>query len=79
IIASLPLLLEKLNDSFAEHHPDLLIRLNVVQFDLLVLQKHAERYRIPLRLGRGKIELEWRENVFKNVFFFAQANGRLII
>ncbi|MCS6066952.1 hypothetical protein LNO81_03680 [Klebsiella variicola subsp. variicola] len=51
-IASRPLLLEKLNAWFAEHDPDVLIGWNVVQFDLRVLQKHAERYRIPLRLGR---------------------------
>jgi DNA polymerase-2 len=56
-----------------------LIGWNVVQFDLRVLQKHAERYRIPLMLGRGNSELEWREHGFKNGVFFAQANGRLII
>ncbi|HID5576809.1 TPA: DNA polymerase II [Klebsiella pneumoniae] len=77
--ASRPLLLEKLNAWFAEHDPDVLIGWNVVQFDLRVLQKHAERYRIPLRLGRGNSELEWREHGFKNGVFFAQANGRLII
>ncbi len=44
-----------------------------------VLQKHAERYRIPLMLGRGNVEIEWREHGFKNGVFFAQANGRLII
>lgn len=57
----------------------MLIGWNVVQFDLRVLQKHAERYRIPLRLGRGNSELEWREHGFKNGVFFARANGRLII
>ena len=64
---------------FAAHDPDVLIGWNVVQFDLRVLQKHAERYRIPLLLGRGNSELEWREHGFKNGVFFAQANGRLII
>ena len=68
-IASRPLLLEKLNARFAEHDPDVLIGWNVVQFDLRVLQKHAERYRIPLRLGRGNSELEWREHGFKNGVF----------
>lgn len=74
-IASRPLLLEKLNAWFAEHDPDVLIGWNVVQFDLRVLQKHAERYRIPLRLGRGNSELEWREHGFKNGVFFAQPTG----
>ena len=78
-VASRPLLLEKLNAWFAAHDPDVLIGWNVVQFDLRVLQKHAERYRIPLMLGRGNSELEWREHGFKNGVFFAQANGRLII
>ncbi|MBV7407041.1 DNA polymerase II [Enterobacter sp. ENT03] len=78
-VASRPQLLEKLNAWFAEHDPDVLIGWNVVQFDLRVLQKHAERYGIPLRLGRGNTDLEWREHGFKNGVFFAQATGRLII
>ena len=78
-VASRPLLLEKLNAWFAEHDPDLIIGWNLVQFDLKVLQKHAERYRIPLTLGRGGAAMEWREHGFKNGVFFAQAEGRLII
>lgn len=78
-VSSRPQLLEKLNAWFAEHDPDVLIGWNVVQFDLKVLQKHAERYRIPLLLGRGNVEIDWREHGFKNGVFFAQANGRLII
>ena len=78
-VSSRPQLLEKLNAWFAEHDPDVLIGWNVVQFDLRVLQKHAERYGIPLRLGRGNTDLEWREHGFKNGVFFAQATGRLII
>ena len=78
-VNSRPQLLEKLNQWFADNDPDVLIGWNVVQFDLRVLQKHAERYRIPLMLGRGNSELEWREHGFKNGVFFAQANGRLII
>lgn len=72
-------LLEKLNAWFAQHDPDVLIGWNVVQFDLRMLQKNAERYGVPLRLGRGNSELEWREHGFKNGVFFAQAAGRLII
>ncbi|WP_431022118.1 DNA polymerase II [Erwinia rhapontici] len=79
-VASRPLLLEKLNAWFARHDPDVLIGWNVVQFDLRVLQKHAERYGIPLNLGRGySPTLEWREHGFKPGVFFAQASGRLII
>ncbi|NUL37574.1 DNA polymerase II [Kosakonia sacchari] len=78
-VASRPQLLEKLNAWFAAHDPDVIIGWNVVQFDLRVLQKSAERYRVPLTLGRNGSELEWREHGFKNGVFFAQAAGRLII
>ncbi|WLI75502.1 DNA polymerase II [Kosakonia sp. H02] len=78
-VASRPQLLEKLNAWFAEHDPDVIIGWNLVQFDLRVLQKSAERYRVPLTLGRNGSELEWREHGFKNGIFFAQATGRLII
>lgn len=78
-VASRPQLLEKLNAWFAAHDPDVIIGWNVVQFDLRVLQKSAERYRVPLTLGRNGSELEWREHGFKNGVFFAQASGRLII
>lgn len=74
-----PQLIEALNQWFAEHDPDVIIGWNVVQFDLRVLQKHADRYAIPLRLGRQNSALEWREHGFKPGVFFAQASGRLII
>ncbi|WP_428945167.1 DNA polymerase II [Pantoea sp. FN060301] len=78
-VSSRPQLLEKLNEWFAREDPDVLIGWNVVQFDLRVLQKHADRYGIPLRLGRHNEALEWREHGFKPGVFFAQATGRLII
>ncbi|MDF7681687.1 DNA polymerase II [Enterobacteriaceae bacterium ESL0689] len=78
-VASRPQLLEKLNAWFALHDPDVLIGWNLIQFDLRILQQHAERYRIPLQLGRGNTPLEWREHGFKPGVFFAQAPGRLII
>jgi len=76
---SRPQLLDALNRWFADNDPDVIIGWNVVQFDLRVLQKHADRYGIPLRLGRQQAVLEWREHGFKPGVFFAQANGRLII
>jgi len=78
-VSSRPQLLEKLNAWFARHDPDVIIGWNLVQFDLRVLQKSADRYRVPLTLGRQGSELEWREHGFKNGVFFAQATGRLII
>ncbi|WP_159565333.1 DNA polymerase II [Budvicia diplopodorum] len=78
-VASRPLLLHKLNQWLAEHDPDAIIGWNLVQFDLRVLQKHAERYQIPLAFGRDNSALDWREHGFKQGHFFASANGRLII
>ncbi len=78
-VDSRPMLIQKLNQWLADFDPDVIIGWNVVQFDLRVLQKHAERYHIPLRFGRGGGELEWREHGFKQGHFFAAAAGRLII
>lgn len=72
-------LIERLNAWFARHDPDAIIGWNLVQFDLRMLQKHAERYGLPLRLGRGGETLEWREHGFKQGYFYAAAAGRLII
>ncbi|CAI1803100.1 DNA polymerase II [Serratia proteamaculans] len=76
---SRPQMLERLNQWLELHDPDAIIGWNLVQFDLRVLQKHAERYQIPLRMGRGGNLLEWREHGFKQNHFFASAAGRLII
>jgi len=72
-------LLERLNDWFAEHDPDAIIGWNLVQFDLRVLRDHSQRLQVPLRLGRGGAEMEWREHVGRGNHYFAAAAGRLII
>ncbi|WP_460122407.1 DNA polymerase II [Pseudomonas sp. S2_C03] len=71
-------LLKKLNEWFARHDPDAIIGWNVVQFDLRVLHEHARRLAVPLRLGRGGEEMQWREHGSRN-HYFASAAGRLII
>ncbi|TAL94700.1 MAG: DNA polymerase II [Paraburkholderia sp.] len=76
---SRPRMLEKLNEWFAVHDPDAIIGWNLVQFDLRILHEHAERYRVPLRLGRGASVMEWREHGHQKNHFFAGAAGRLII
>ncbi|AJC67699.1 DNA polymerase II [Dickeya zeae] len=78
-VASRPQLLEKLNQWLHTYDPDVIIGWNLVQFDLRVLQQHAERYRIPLRFGRDAQELEWREHGYRQGHFFASAPGRLIV
>ncbi|VVO97622.1 DNA polymerase II [Pseudomonas fluorescens] len=72
------LLLKKLNEWFARHDPDAIIGWNLVQFDLRVLHEHARRLAVPLKLGRGGEEMQWREHGSRN-HYFASAAGRLII
>ncbi len=72
------LLLKRLNDWFARHDPDAIIGWNVVQFDLRVLHTHARQLGVPLKLGRGGEEMQWREHGNGN-HYFASAAGRLII
>ncbi|WP_454763955.1 DNA polymerase II [Cupriavidus campinensis] len=73
-----PALLHKLNQWLAQHDPDAIIGWNLVQFDLRVLQAHAGQFQVPLRLGRGGAEMEWREHG-RQQHYFAAAAGRLII
>jgi DNA polymerase II len=71
-------MLGRLNDWLARHDPDAIIGWNLVQFDLRVLQRHAERFGVPLRFGRDGSAVEWREHS-RHQHFFAAAAGRLII
>ncbi|WP_275445651.1 MULTISPECIES: DNA polymerase II [unclassified Halomonas] len=72
-------LLRQLNEWMARHDPDAIIGWNVVQFDLRVLQRHAEALGVPLLFGRGGEPLEWRAHGSNANHFFASAPGRLII
>ena len=71
-------MLNALGDWMQRHDPDAIIGWNLVQFDLRVLQQHAQRLQVPLRLGRDNSAMEWREHGRKQ-HYFAQAAGRLII
>ena len=46
--------------AIAEFDPDILIGWNLVQFDLLVLEKLCQRLKIPLQLGRAGQSIHWR-------------------
>jgi DNA polymerase-2 len=72
-------LIERLNAWFARHDPDVLIGWNVVQFDLQVLQKNADKHRIPLALGREGKTIEWREHPGKQGYMFAPVVGRIVL
>ena len=71
-------LIERLNTWFEQHDPDAIIGWNVIQFDLRVLQKQADKYGVTLRLGREGSAMEWREHGSKQ-HFFASIAGRLVI
>ncbi|SDK87360.1 DNA polymerase-2 [Modicisalibacter muralis] len=72
-------LLACLNDWIARHDPDAIIGWNVVQFDLRILQRHAEQFGVALLLGRGGEPMELRAHGGNPNHFFASAPGRLII
>lgn len=46
--------------AIAEFDPDILIGWNLVQFDLLVLEKLCQRLKMPLQLGRAGQSIHWR-------------------
>ncbi|ELX12863.1 DNA polymerase II [Janthinobacterium sp. HH01] len=72
-------LIEKLNAWFARHDPDVLVGWNVVQFDLRVLQKNADKYKLPLALGREGKTIEWREHPGQKGYLFAPVVGRIVL
>jgi DNA polymerase-2 len=72
-------LIEKLNAWFVAHDPDVIAGWSLVQFDLRVLQKHADRCAIPLALGRAGAPIDWRKHGAKEGYLFAPTAGRMII
>jgi len=76
--ASRAQLIERLNAWLARHDPDAIIGWNLVQFDVRILHETSKQSGIPLRLGRGGANLEWREKD-QGRHGFAAAAGRLII
>jgi DNA polymerase-2 len=71
-------LLDRLEEWFRTHDPDAVIGWSLVQFDLRVLQEHAERFGRPLRLGRDGSPMAWRSRGDKE-HWFAGIPGRLVI
>ncbi|HEX5341111.1 MAG TPA: DNA polymerase II [Duganella sp.] len=72
-------LIERLNAWLARHDPDVIIGWNVVQFDLRVLQKNADKFKVPLALGREGKAIEWREHPGKQDYWFAPVPGRIVL
>jgi DNA polymerase-2 len=72
-------LLDRLEEWIRRHDPDAIIGWNLVQFDLRVLQQHAQQMQRPLRLGRDGSAIEWREHGGRQEHWFAGVAGRLVI
>jgi DNA polymerase II len=72
-------MIEKLNAWFKKHDPDVVIGWSLVQFDLRILQSHADKCKVPLALGRGGKSIEWRGHGSKDGYLFAPTAGRLIV
>jgi DNA polymerase II len=72
-------LLVRLEEWIGQNDPDAIIGWNLVQFDLRVLQRHAEQLQHPLRLGRDGSAMEWREHGARQEHYFAAIAGRLVI
>ncbi len=72
-------LLEAFIAWIARHDPDVIIGWNVIQFDLRILQRHADQFKVPLALGRDGSPMEWREHGGRQGHFFAAIAGRLIV
>ncbi|MDR5783498.1 DNA polymerase II [Caballeronia sp. LZ065] len=72
-------MLRRFNAWIAHHDPDAIIGWNVVQFDLRVLQRHADDFGVPLTLGRDGSTVEWRKHGINRNHFFISIAGRLVI
>ena len=64
---------------FHEADPDIIIGWHVVQFDFWVLQKIADRLRVPLTLGRSKQRLFWREDSQNERRRYVSMAGRVVL
>jgi DNA polymerase-2 len=79
VVATRRDLLDRLEDWIQRYDPDAIIGWNLVQFDLRVLQQHAQQMQRPLRLGRDGCAIEWREHGGRQEHYFAGVAGRLVI
>ena len=59
--------------------PDILIGWNLVQFDLLVLEKICQRLQMPLQLGRAGQPIHWRHEEGEGGRSFVVVPGRVAL
>ncbi|MBI2254710.1 MAG: DNA polymerase II [Proteobacteria bacterium] len=77
--ASTKEMLVALNQWLEAHDPDIVAGWNLVQFDLRILQRHAESCGIELTWGRDGSPIDWRQHPAKAERYFAAVAGRLMI
>lgn len=68
-----------LNRWMHDNDPDVIIGWNVIQFDLRILQREADRFSVALLLGRRQSPLIWQEHGFKPGTYSVQAAGRWVV
>ncbi|MCO7223139.1 DNA polymerase II [Pleionea sp. CnH1-48] len=59
--------------------PDIMIGWNVVNFDFRVLQKAADRLKVPFTIGRGQTQPEWRQTRDNSQHHTLLIEGRLVL
>lgn len=72
-------MLEALNRWLEMHDPDIVAGWNLIQFDLRILQRHADSCGLKLAWGRDGSAIDWREHPAKAERYFASVAGRLMI
>jgi len=63
----------------SELDPDIFIGWNVINFDFRFLQKKADQHHIPLKLGRNKSSLKWRQHHSETNHYFIHIPGRVVL
>ncbi len=59
--------------------PDIIIGWNVVNFDLRMLQKKCDQYRLAFSLGRNRLVPEWRSSQREGQHYFVLVPGRVVL
>jgi DNA polymerase-2 len=72
-------LLNGLCERVAAIDPDLIIGWNVINFDMRVLIERAELHQFKLRLGRGRREAHWRNQINDSSKGYISIPGRVTI
>jgi DNA polymerase II len=66
-------------EKIAELDPDVIMGWNIVNFDLRCLQDFCDRLKMPLRLGRNRETINWRQARDGNDRFYALMPGRAVL